>query len=77
MLLALSKLKNRYFVGTSLGDVLADTDNGKRFGFGYFSSHRKITTKRARALQLEYLEEGISSVQEGVCKSFYLGTPHL
>ena len=60
-----------YFVGASLDDVLADTNGGKGFGFVAFSSHRQITEEEARALQLEFLEQGISAVREG-CKSFKL-----
>ena len=64
-----------HFVGASLGDVLADTKGGKQFGFADFSSHREITVEEARVLQLEYLEAGISAVQERGRKSFKLGTP--
>ena len=64
-----------HFVGASLDDVLADTKDGKQFSFADFSSHREITKGEASALQLEYLETGISAVQEKGCKSFLLGTP--
>ena len=64
-----------HFVGTSLGDVLADTNNGKQFGPADFSSHREISAEEAGSLQLEYLEVGISAVKERGCKSFALGTP--
>lgn len=63
-----------HFVGASLDDVLADTKGGKQFGFADFSSHREIAEQEARALQLGYLEQGISAVQRG-CKSFKLETP--
>lgn len=64
-----------YFVGASLGDVFADTKDGKEFSFAHFSSYRQITEDEARALNLGFLEEGISCVQRGECKSYSLKTP--
>lgn len=64
-----------HFIGASLGDVLAETDGGKEFGFAKFSSHRVTTEEEARNLGLGYLEQGIIAVLEGGCKSYKFCTP--
>ena len=64
-----------HFVGASLEDVLADTQNGTHFGLADYSDYKEITEKEARDLGLGYLEPGIRAVQDEVCVSFMLTTP--
>lgn len=64
-----------YFVGVDLGAILADTQGGEKFGFANFTSHQEITEEGARGLKLGFLDEGISSVNEGTSTSFKLKTP--
>lgn len=53
-----------YFVGPSLDDVLAVTNNGERFSVVEFSSYREITAREARRLRLQPIEEAISAIRE-------------
>jgi hypothetical protein len=64
-----------YFVGVSYEAIMADTEEGKKFGFASFTSHRLITDKEARSLGLRALDEGIAGVRGGFCRSYSLITP--
>ncbi len=64
-----------YFIGASLEDVLADTNQGKEFGFARFSSYRLISLDEAKKFGLGYYEKGYAAVTKGLCKSYKLDTP--
>lgn len=67
-------LRKIYFVGQSIGDVLADTEDGTKFALpAKWSPPREINVDEARLLNLDSLEYGILSVTRGITKSFYLG----
>lgn len=53
-----------HFVGPSLDDVLAVTNNGERFSIVEFASYREITAREARRLKLQPIEEAISAIRE-------------
>lgn len=53
-----------HFVGPSLDDVLATTNGGKQFSIVEFTSYREITTREARRLRLQPIEEAISAIRK-------------
>jgi hypothetical protein len=63
-----------HFIGASLDDVLADTEQGTEFGFANFSSYRVVPPQEVEGLNLGYYQEGYDAIREG-CKSFKLDTP--
>lgn len=70
----MAETRKIYFVGQSIEDVLADTQNGTKFAIpSKLSPPRQISVDEARALNLDGLENGMSAVISGAAKSFYLG----
>ena len=64
----------KYFVGTSLEDILQETNQGKYQGLYYFSSHRVVPQASVEKLNLEYTGVAIQDVKQG-CWCFLLGLP--
>lgn len=62
-----------YFVGKTLDTVLADTGEGKNFGWSTFSGYREATETEVRVQRPEYVDSGIGAVRQGLTKSYYLG----
>lgn len=69
-----SLVRRWHFVGKSLEDVLADTNNGREFGGTRFKTHHQMSRQEAENLQLRFFEEGAKEVERG-CRSFKLGLP--
>jgi len=69
-----------YFVGSSLADILADTESGTAFGFRTFKAHRAVSEADVRSLvwpkerSSDFVDRAIDEVRKG-CWSFYLGAP--
>ena len=61
-----------YFVGTSLKDVLADTNGGTMQGLLYFSTHRVVSEDVVRNLNFRFFQDSIDAVKMG-CSSYWLG----
>jgi len=54
-----------YLVGTSLEDMLADTNGGTKFGLLHFSNHRVVSEDEVRSKGRAMLDHGIASVKRG------------
>lgn len=54
-----------YLVGTSLEDVLADTNSGTNFGLLHFSNYRTVSEDEVRSKGRTMLDHGIDSVKRG------------
>tara|TARA_Y100000310_G_scaffold317190_1_gene369775 strand:+ start:377 stop:754 length:378 start_codon:yes stop_codon:yes gene_type:complete len=70
-----SEAEPMYFIGASLEAVMADTDQGRKFGGYEYSSHRVLTLEDAEVLDLGHLRQGLSSVMIGPQRSYMLGQP--
>lgn len=64
-----------HFVGLNLPEVLADTNGGTQFGFQKLDRYRVVSREHVETLNLQYFEDGVASVQNGVSKSYLLGNP--
>lgn len=58
------------FVGSTLGAVLADTDNGTKFGGHSLTSYEELSEDEARETGARYLDQGISAVSSDGESSF-------
>ncbi len=61
-----------YFVGTSVADILADTNNGKSFGGEAFTSSEQVSFEEVQALDLTFFRRAVEAVKGG-CPSYYIG----
>ncbi len=64
-----------FMVGSGLGAVLADTQSGTGFGAFKLTNHRLVSEEDVRAAaNFGTLDNGISSVQSGLVRSYYVGS---
>ena len=54
-----------YFVGTSLEDILQDTNQGQEHGRMFFSGYVVVSDNFVRSLPISYLDDGVASVKKG------------
>lgn len=66
--------EKRYFVGTSLQDVLTYTAGGKNFGLYYFSAHRQVDEQFVRQTGTTMIDKGLDAVKKG-CWGYSLSLP--
>lgn len=61
-----------HFVGTTLEDILQQTNQGNHQGLFHFSSHRVVPQASVEKMNLQYTGEAILDVKKG-CWCFQLG----
>lgn len=64
-----------YFIGASVGAILADTRGGTTFAGLQFNSRREVSYDHVQRLGFCFFTSGACSVQEGRARSYSLGSP--
>jgi len=66
-------IQHHYFVGTSLEDILANTENGTRYTFHTITSYKVVEVEQVILLNFRFFDKSVEAVRKG-CYSYWLGT---